>query len=182
MALHKVEVVKVTVNSGALFRGKGDVKRWMGGIQREMTGHSKRFAPVRSGALRAGVRGTVATTGPRRVQGSTWSYAPHTRYVVYGTGSPIKSNIGWAHGTGQGKSWIFVTGRYGPMPRGVKFHYMKLRPGNGFPTLYRDQVKGQRSNNFFFRAYVATRLNHRSLPERRPALRVGLRAGAPTTL
>jgi hypothetical protein len=171
MPLARVQIVKITVNSGPLFRGNGDVKRWMGGVQREMTGHTKRFAPRRTGALRAGIRGTVATTSARRVTGSTWSYAPYTPFVVYGTGSPIMSDVGWAHGIGPGKSWIFVTGRFGPMRRNVKFHWMKLSAGNGFPTLYRDQVRGQSPNNFFFRAYVATRLAHRSLPIRRSATR-----------
>jgi hypothetical protein len=182
MALAKVQVVKVDVDSSPLFRGNGDVKQWMSTVQRTMTEGSKRFAPRRSGALVAGIRGTVATTGRRRVQGSTWSYAPHTRFVVYGTGSPILSNVGWSHGIGEGKSWILVPGKYGPMPRGVKFHYLKLSAGGGYPTLYRDHVRGQKSNNFFFRAYVVTRARHRSLPERRPAVRVGLRNGVPTTL
>lgn len=172
MAIARVQVVAITVNSGPLFRGNGIVKRWMGGVQREMTGHTRRFAPRRTGTLRAGIRGSVATTGARSVTGSTWSYAPYTAFVVYGTFSPIRSDIGWAHGIGLGRSFILVAGKYGPMRQGVKFHYLKLRAGNGFPTLYRDQVSGQSANNFFFRAYVATRAAHRSLPARRPATRI----------
>ena len=171
MALARVRVVKVFVNSGPLFRGTGVVRRWMGGVQREMTANSRRFAPTRTGALRAGIRGTVATTGARRVQGTTWSRAPHTPYVVYGTKSPIRSDIGFAHGIGEGRSWVFVPGRFGPMRRNVRFHWMRLRPGKGFPVLYRDQVRGQQANNFFYRAYVVTKGRHRSLPTRGPAVR-----------
>jgi hypothetical protein len=51
---------------------------------------------------------------------------------------------------------------------GVARGFMRLRPGNGYGTIYRMAVRGQQKNAFFSRAATRTAARHSSLRGFRP--------------
>lgn len=171
MAVSRMQIVAIRVDSSVLFRGRGDVKQWTNRVSREYSTLSKRMAPRRSGALRAGIRGTAATTGRRRCEARLWSYAPHTPYVVYGTFTPIMTTKAWAT-RGAARAWVRAPSKFGgTFRKRLPGMWLHLRPGMGYPKLVRQTVRGQKPQNFLYLAYRVLRRFHRALPPAVPIRR-----------
>jgi hypothetical protein len=141
------QVIAVVTYEARLFELHGHARRWADAIDRRFTGAAKRYAPSRSGELRAGIFGEVDREGRTTLGISILSTAPHTMYVLGGTKTPIMSDGGWG---GDGTSM------------------MRLRPGNGYPQMYRHVVRGQAAQNFFGKAADEVALHHSSLRGFRP--------------
>jgi len=120
-----------------LYRPGGMVHRWMTGMVAKFVGHAIAAAPMRSGALKAGIEGEGHPIGPKQMQGMISSHAEHTMFVIAGTPGPIRS-------TTPGKRMAVGRNLYGPVtPRYV--------------------VSGQSANNFLFVAWRRTSWDHRSI-------------------
>lgn len=148
----------VVIYDSVLFNRTGQVRRWADALERRFTFNAQQAAPVRSGELRAGIFGEVIRIGPRHLQTSIASTAPHSMYVLRGTEGPIFSDLAWANGGSlvEGER-DELTGIY------IQHGYMKLRAGNGYGSLYRLSVSGQESQNFFQTAARQTAARHPSL-------------------
>jgi formylglycine-generating enzyme required for sulfatase activity len=125
---------RVVVFDARLYQPGGLVWEWTHDVGTLFSANARRFAPIRSGQLRRGIRAGFRKAGTKRVQATIGSTAPHTVYVLRGTTGPIVSS----------------------RPGG------KLAVGrNPFaPETYRAVVSGQRANNFFAPAWAATAAVH----------------------
>lgn len=119
-----------------LYRPGGMVHRWMSGMVAHFVAHAIAAAPMRSGALKAGIEGEGFPIGAKRMEGRISSHAEHTMWVLEGTYGPIRSNKGRRMAVGR-NPWPPVTPRW--------------------------SVDGQRPNNFMFVAWRRTAWNHRSI-------------------
>lgn len=104
----------------------GKVYRHFAAIMRATDNGAKRRAPVREGDLRGSIYHTMASGGLGLI-GRCGATSAHAIYVHQGTHTPI---------------W----------PRSAKL--LRLRAGNGYPVLYRREVRGQKPNPFLVRAFV----------------------------
>jgi hypothetical protein len=148
----------VTIFDEVLYQPGHMVHQWVGGITRKYVIHAKARAPMRSGTLKAGIRGTTRRTGVKRVDGNIHSRAKHTMYVLRGTGHPVKGHAGFIYST----EGFFAVGNEWPGKgrKGVgKGEFMHLKPTG--PIAHR--VRGQEPNNFLEAAWRATARNHRAI-------------------
>jgi hypothetical protein len=120
-----------------LYAPGGMVWRHIGNVTRHFSANAKEAAPVRSGELRSRIRAGTPRKAGKRVKGTISSNAQHTTYVIHGTIGPIYSDTP-GHRLAVGRN---LWGPLTPM-----FH-----------------VDGQRSNNFFYWAWVATARRHSSI-------------------
>lgn len=171
MARISSSVVVVTYES-RLFNQGGNARRWANAVERRFTSSAQGFAPVRSGVLRAGIRGEVSRVAPTGLVTTIVSAAPYSMFVMGGTTGPIMAN----------RYWNFV-GRTGlkaprgalldpsrPFTSGFNFGFLrergyllKVRAGNGYAQRYSLRVSGQSPNNIFGKAAVVTAAQHSSL-------------------
>lgn len=138
------EMEAVVIYDSRLFNRTGQVRRWADRVERRFTSNARAFAPVRSGELASSIHGYVARDGPVHLTTTISADADHALYVLGGTTGPIFSSRPIDAETG-------------------KWPYMRLRPGNGYPQLFRTSVAGQTANNFFGKAATATARRHSSL-------------------
>lgn len=168
MAQARVELLKTVVFDQGLYHGNGDVIKWCRLITAKFTMEARRYAPVRSGELVAGISGTVRHVGVRQVEGIIQSKAPHTMWVLRGTTGPISrkkfkdnpegaSIVLWKDVVRHGKK------RRERVPVRQKGYWMKLPAGGDFPVVYKTEVAGQDANNFLEKAWRATSRNHRAI-------------------
>lgn len=140
----------VVIFDSLLYRPGGMVPVWMDKIVTKFTARARHYAPVRSGELRAMIRGDVHQIGPKQLEGTISSGANHTMFVIDGT-------------TGNG----IVSIGYAPRMRAIvptQARYLRLRPGPAYPVVsYRTHVKGQAGNNFLIKAWASTARNHRAI-------------------
>lgn len=138
----------------------GIVHNWVHGVASEMYFHMEREVPVNKrvnktageppvGTLRAELFSDVDRLGPREFQISAGSHAHYTQYVVGGTSTIFAP----ARDAG---------GRFIPIGEEGGGMYLPANPGYG-PARWRQQVRGQRANNFIGRAYDATARVHPAL-------------------
>ena len=114
------------------------VWRYIGNLSRHFSANARHFAPARSGQLKRRIRaGTPRKGGNRKIRGSIASNAPHTTFVIHGTHGPIHSN--------------------------TPGHKMAVGRNKWGPVTPMHEVDGQRSNNFFYWAWVATARQHPSI-------------------
>jgi hypothetical protein len=141
---YAAELEAVVIYDSVLFNRTGQVRRWADSLERNFTNAARAAAPARSGELVAGIHGYVERIGPRHLQTIVMSEAPHSLYVLAGTTGPITSTrLTNAKGTGPAM--------------------LRLKPGGGYPALFREAVAGQEANNFFAVAARATARRHPSL-------------------
>ncbi len=167
-------LTKVVVFDQSLYRGRGDVNVWCTKINNRFYAEAVKAAPERSGELIAGFRHDTKQVGPRQVQGTFASLAPHTMYVLRGTTGPIYSNRGWRQRAttpgGYVALWKFnpKTKRREQMPQRVK-GWIKLRTLSETRNNidYAWSVSGQESQNFLLTAWRRTSYDHRALRGRR---------------
>jgi hypothetical protein len=132
------KLTSVVIFDDVLYQPGHMVWRYIGNLTRHFSANAKGFAPVRSGELKRRIRaGTPRKGGKRKVHGSIASNAPHTTYVLHGTIGPIFSDT-------PGHKLAVGRNLWGPL------------------TPMRE-VDGQRSNNFFYWAWVATARQHPSI-------------------
>ena len=152
-----VVLSNVVVNSGALFRGRGDVKVWTDRVTDRFGNEARKYAPSRTGELRSKITTSTKTVGPRQVEGLIASRAKHTMYVLRGTTGPIMSDVVWAAGALDALRRDPNTGFY---PAGT---FMPLPAHAGFAARLALTVDGQKANNFLERAWRGTARDHRAL-------------------
>jgi hypothetical protein len=120
-----------------LYTPGGMVWRHVGNVTRHFSANAKEAAPVRSGELRNRIRAGTPRKAGKHVKGTISSNAEHTTYVIHGTHGPIYSRQ-------QGKKMAVGRNEWPPVT----------------PMW---QVDGQRSNNFFYWAWVKTSRRHSSI-------------------
>jgi hypothetical protein len=145
-------VTALVIYDSILFQRGHTIRRWAEAIERRFVMYAKEEAPARSGELQYGISGEVTQVGPKHLQTIIRSTAPHSLYVLKGTTGPIMSDQGWMNGG-------LVYDEEAEVQRG----YLHLRPGNGYPALFRVAVNGQQRNPFFARAATRTAARHSSL-------------------
>jgi hypothetical protein len=139
----KAIVTKVVVFDERLYHGHGDVKKWVDLITRHFWEHAVAYAPEREGRLKAGIIHETSQIGVRQVLGQVTSTAPYTMFVLRGTGLPGKGQAGY----------IF--------PKNGRL--LRFGASGGYGPFVGPYVHGQKSDNFFERAWRATARNHRSI-------------------
>jgi hypothetical protein len=92
-------IYRIDTFTQGMFLGRGDVKVWMNNIGRDFATHAKHYAPVDTGELVAGISHYEYTSGAHEVRGAIVSSAPHTMYVLRGTGYPVKGHAGYIYTT-----------------------------------------------------------------------------------
>jgi hypothetical protein len=99
----------------------GRTYQWFTGRRRRIENNARAFAPVRTGELKAGIRGSYEKSRPNHIVMHVTSTAPYSLFVHEGTRPRITAGGG----------------------------YMRLKPGPGHPRpVYRKQVRGQPANPF----------------------------------
>lgn len=153
--------LKVVVFDERLYHAHGEVYDWCHKITTAFTAFAVHYAPVRSGRLVAGIHGHVRQIGPRQVQGTIESTAPHTFYVLRGTKGPIMTDQAFANPGGATK---VVHGPDG-FERTVRVpgYWMPIPAWGGYRKRYAVSVSGQRPNNFLLKAWRATARNHKAI-------------------
>lgn len=137
------ELEAVVIYDSILY-GRGHmIRRWAESVQRNFVTNAKASAPKRSGELAGGIHGWVDRVGPRHLQTTIFSEAPHSLYVLGGTTGPIFPDPAY---DSEGEA-----------------RYLRLSPGNGYGALYRHSVSGQSPNDFFATAAELTARTHSSL-------------------
>lgn len=144
-----------------LYAPGGMVWRFVGNITRHFSENAKAVAPVRSGELRNRIRAGTPRKAAKRVKGTISSNAQHTTYVIHGTTGPIMSNAAWAAGGAVHEVMISPSGRAFLQAR--KGMTMAVGRNPWPPVTPMGEVSGQRSNNFFYWAWVATARRHSSI-------------------
>jgi len=144
------EIVEVVIFDSLLYRPGGMVPIWMDKIVTKFTAQARRYAPVRSGELRALIGGNVRKVGPKQMEGTIYSRANHTMFVIDGTHG---NQVVWHR-----------TGSFGLRIAPTRSRYLRLRPGPAYPFFsIRTDVSGQLGNNFLIKAWAATARNHRAI-------------------
>lgn len=162
-------LVKTVIFDEGLYRAHGDIGRWVTLITRHFGEHAVRYAPIRSGELKAGIHWSSRQIGTRQVEGAIQSDAPHTLYVLRGTTGPIMTNLQFANpGGARILVWRDIKGKDGisrrqQIPVRVKGHYMPIPEGLGFDRFFATEVSGQHAQNFLLQAWRATARNHRAI-------------------
>lgn len=148
---------RVVIVDDGMYHGRGIVIRWVQRVTRRFGRDARRFAPVRTGRLKAGIRvGTPRNPLRKVVQGTISSHAPHTMYVLKGTQTPIMTDKLWAAG---GIKHIevetrVINGKLHNVP--VKGQMLAVGRNPWPPVTPKTWVRGQRANNFLERAWVST--------------------------
>jgi len=173
----------IVIYSSVLFEVGHNIRRWADSVERGFVLNAKQAAPARTGELRAGIWGEVHKVGTKNLETVIHSDAPHTMYVLRGTTGPIMSNRMWRFHNNPAYANV-----PGGIPRGgrrthnglmvgVDMDWMhkhgyalRLRPGNGFPELFKLSVHGQEANDFMAAAMEATARRHSSLRDFTPYL------------
>lgn len=171
-------IVSIDVFSERLYRGRGDVKKWVDLITDRFTRETRKYvirSSTRSGELARGIHSSTKTVGPHQVLGTWMSEAPHTLYVLRGTTGPIQTNAHFANPGGAFKlEWVTLkrgrrAGQRVLVRQGQKGHFMPIPdrssglfapPGQGF---YATSVSGQTAHNFLERAWRGTARDHRAI-------------------
>jgi len=168
-----------------LYKPGGQVHRWMTLLTDHFEHHAKDAAPERSGELRAGITSTAVPFGTRQMRGTIASNAPHSLFVLRGTGTPVRGRGGSIYNTrrfreGPGSGYVELWGYVDPITK--KFSRTKI-PGvrrerhtvrkKGYwlafgedeygPKVITEEVSGQEPNNFLFKAWRATARTHPSI-------------------
>lgn len=163
----KAEVVAVVVFDSILYNRTGTIGRWAERTERRFTLNAKKYAPERSGELRAGIDGRINRVGKRQLITTISSHAPHSLYVLKGTTGPIMSRRMWGF---QARTGLRLPrgGRMGNGAPDMRFlkangYLLKVRAGNGYSQHYALSVDGQTANNFFNEAAEATARTNSSL-------------------
>jgi hypothetical protein len=155
-------ISRVVMFDDVLYQPGHMVWRYIGNLTRHFSANAKEAAPVRTGQLRNRIRaGTPRKGGKRRVHGSISSNAPHTTFVIHGTTGPIMSNAAWAAGGPVHEVLVSSGGK--AYLRGSKGHMMAVGRNAYPPVTPMGEVSGQRSNNFFYWAWVKTARRHPSI-------------------
>lgn len=145
----------------------GTVVRWMDRVVLAFGNNARKYAPVQTGNLRAGIRTDVKNVGPRQLEGIIESTAHYSLWVLRGTTGPIMANRAWnlTHGDPD-KFFMLFTRRtkannFRPRPkRGMMLRFTSTETGTPVVTA---SVRGQEANNFLLEAWAATARTHRSL-------------------
>ena len=178
-------IYRVDTFTQGMFRGHGDVKVWMDRITKTFERHALHYAPERSGELRAGISSYSYTSGAHEVRAAIVSSAPHTMYVLRGTGYPGKGKAGYIYTTkgfvtrNQDDAYVTLWGidrgdgtfsRRGKGRREQhqvrkKGYWLKLPADEeaGYKAGFRFRVHGQSANNFLLKAWKATASNHTAI-------------------
>lgn len=163
------QLSQTVIFDSLLYRPGGMVQVWMGKMVTSFTMHARRYAPMRSGQLRAGISGDVRRVAPKSYEGMIRSRANHTMFVIGGTTGPIMSRRMFGFRGRTGREFPRGAGVTASNPRPnmaflkSKGYLLNVRAGNGHPQRYAVSVSGQDANNFMFRAWAATARNHRSI-------------------
>lgn len=186
------ELGAVVVFDELLFKPGGQVHRWMNLLCEHFEQHAKASAPMRSGELREGISSHAEPFGIKQMRGTIASEAPHSLYVLRGTGYPVKGRAGaiyarrvWAKGgdpeVAYTMIWAYKDPETGKLSRrkirgvrrqrhpvGKKGHFMAFGIGTGShdqspPQVITPVVSGQEPNNFLFTAWRLTARTHPSI-------------------
>lgn len=163
MATAKTRLVLFT---DQLYRPGGMVFGWVRKITNRYAREARAAAPVRSGALKASIRGG-APRNPfaKTVQGTISVGTDHWLYVVKGTHGPIMSDAAWASG---GPKYMMVpymrsNGKISLRPTPMPGHMMAVGRNPWPPVSPMGKVKGQAANNFLETAWRRTARDHRAI-------------------
>lgn len=159
------ELESIVIFDSKMYVGNGTVRRWMDGLTLKFGVNARRYAPIQTGELRAGIDTEVRLTAPKFLEGRISSTAPYSLYVIRGTSGPIMSNRLWnAHRAKPDVPLHLLaynrskkTGRGGPK-RGMVMTFIG-KTG----VVHALEVRGQASNNFLLEAWNATARTHRSI-------------------
>lgn len=169
-------LVSTVLFTDRLFRAPASmVPRYVRGITLRFSREAKRLAPVRSGELRKSIRaGTPRNMTRKIVVGTIAVSAPHTMYVLRGTGWPVRGHSGRIYsrrgfaraqrGLSPRKQFFDVKGRDRTTPRGKPLPGTILKVGKQrlYPPITEvTSVRGQEPNNFLERAWRATAADHK---------------------
>jgi hypothetical protein len=192
MVGHHVDAVSaelgaVVVFDELLYKPGGQVHRWMTLLCHHFEEHAKVAAPERSGELRAGIRSHAEPVGAHQMRGTIESNAPHSLYVLRGTGHPVRGRAGsiysrrvWANGGDPEAAYLERWGYRDPNTGKVsnkripgvrrelhrvrkKGFFMRFGPDEYGPKVITPVVSGQEPNNFLFTAWRATARTHPSI-------------------
>ena len=144
----------------------GTVVRWMDRVVLAFGMHARKYAPVQTGQLVAGIKTDIDKVGPKQLNGTIASTAPYSLFVLRGTTGPIMSNRAW--GLTQGDPdrffmlWTKPSKKTGRMRarRGMMLRFTSTITGT---QIVRAAVRGQHANNFLLEAWAATARTHPSL-------------------
>lgn len=157
------EIFTVHVNSDDLYKTGHMVNRWFRRLAGRLEDDVRAAAPMRSGDLKAGIRGRVdADPSQHHMTLNLEFNAPYSLYVLRGTTGPIFTKKGWETGIGNGKSFILVPGKYGFMQQNQPGYWMRFG-GWGYPWVWKDAVAGQKQNNFLLTGWRKTASHHRAM-------------------
>lgn len=177
----------VVVFDEVLYRGRGAVNVWMIKLTAQMHAYTREAAPKRTGLLAAGIDSEVRHVGVRQIEGVVGSTAPHTFYVLHGTGFPVKGRAGriwttkgfarrdtngyvdlWKPVAPKDRRWPGERRRMVSVR--LKGHYMAFGPDDHGPRVIAHTVAGQEPNNFLAEGYRRTARRHRALGQIPPSL------------
>jgi hypothetical protein len=152
-----VVIRRIEVFDEKLYHGNGDVAKWCRKITGRFAREARRYAPVRTGRLRASIRASTGNPGPKQCSGRIGLISPYGLYVLRGTGYPVRGI--WGD--------IYSTKGFAQMNRGKKIS-KKNGMAVGKQSLYppikvMGVVSGQRANDFLKKAWVATGFDHTSI-------------------
>lgn len=169
-------LTKVVVFDENLYRPTGQVGKWMTKLTTRFGMEARIAAPKRSGRLVSGIETGVNQVGVRQLQGTISSTAPHTRYVIHGTGFPVKGRAGRIYsrrGFARAQQGFTVRRQFfDNNPRDRNTARGKPLPGTflavGKQSLYppirrMTVVSGQEPNNFLALAWRRTARDHKVL-------------------
>jgi hypothetical protein len=156
---------RVEVFDAKLYAPGGQVNVWVHKLGYRFAANARAAAPIRSGVLKRGIRAGFRKRTTKQIVATIGSTAPHTMWVLRGTKGPIMSDAVWAAG-GTVQPWMFemVNGRPVPKP-GFQMAVGRNLGGApvGAPVTPMFYVSGQRSQNFFYTAWVKTAVRHPSI-------------------
>lgn len=185
-------ITSVVVFDENLYRPTHLVHFWMTKVTTRFTSEAIAAAPIDTGELKSGIHGATRQIGPRQVQGLISSDAPHTMWVIRGTGFPVKGHEGRIYTTkgfrtrNPDDAYVELWGvmktpakfsRKGKDFRGTGYHgrrqkYLVRKRGywlklpftarNGGPV-FSFSVSGQEPNNFMFKAWNRTAHTHSAI-------------------
>lgn len=186
-------LTEVVIFDEHLYRPTGLVGFWMNKVTTRFGVEARAHAPVDTGELVAGISTASRQIGVRLVQGTITSNAPHTMWVIRGTGFPVKGHEGRIYTT---KGFVTrdimdaYVSLWGVQRRGEKFtrkgrgdrsgpgrrqqhlvrkkgYWLRLPfPSRGGGPIMTFSVRGQEPNNFLYAAWRATARTHSAIGRR----------------
>lgn len=142
------------------------VDRWFRLMTHRFEENAEASAPVRTGKLAAGITADVYNRpSTKLLTAYITSNAPYSLYVIRGTTGPIMADRAWARPelNGQVMLWRDTPRGRRKVPIRLKGHWMRLKPGAGWPKIFAYQVRGQEANNFLAKAWAKTARRHSCL-------------------